>query len=309
MQEEKTTDEIIHEQLSYAYDVEINSTDINMYSFFSDFNNYYTESQLKQYVANPMYYHNQLSNIAKSMYSKNGVFGQTISKMTAAPSLDFVAIPPTSLKESQENIDKVNYIMKRKINHKLSTRDCIFNALITGEYIAILRDTKAKRNLPPSNPWATSDKIEGLAFKDNMMLQPLDLDYTRFDGFMNGDYSVSFDMQYFDQFKGSGLVGEIKNYPSNFIKGYNEYKKDASKRWLRLDQKTTFAYKYRGSITESHGRSLGLFAMIDILFSEDYTDSQRSNMRENSSTIRFMTLPEGEKKGSCSLNRDQQKNQ
>ena len=49
--------------------------------------------------------------------------------------------------------------------------------------------------------------------------------------------------------------------------------------------------------------------MIDILFADDYTDSQRSNMRENSSTIRYMTLPEGEKKGSCSLNRDQQKNQ
>ena len=125
MQEEKTTEELIQEQSSYAYDVEINSTDINMFSFFSDFENYYTESQLKQYIANPMYYHNQLSKVSKTMYSKNGVFGQTISKMTAAPSLDFVAIPPTNLKESQDNIDKVNHIMKRKINHKLSTRDCI----------------------------------------------------------------------------------------------------------------------------------------------------------------------------------------
>lgn len=309
MQDEKTLNDIMQEQASYAFDVEINSADIDMFSFYGDFDNYYTESQLKQYVANPMYYHNQLSKIAKSMYSKNGIFAQTVSKMTAAPSLDFVPIPSSNMKDSKDNIDKVNHIMKYKLNHKLSTRDCIYNSLLTGEYVAILRDTKAKRGIPSSNQYAVSDKIEGLAFKDNMMLQPLDLDYVRFEGFMNGDYVVSFDMQYFDQFKGSGLVGEIKNYPSNFIKGYNEYKKDGSKRWLILDQTTTFAYKYRGAITESHGRSLGLFAMIDILFSDDYTDSQRSNMRENSSTIRYMTLPEGEKKGSCSMNRDQQKMQ
>jgi hypothetical protein len=293
----------------FANEIEINSADIDIFSFFTELGNYYNESQLKQYIEYPMLYHNELSKIAKLMYSKNGIFAQTISKMTAAPSLDYVVMPYSTIKESEDLINKINHIMKHRLNHKLSTRDCIYNALLTGEYVAILRDTKARNDIPQAPQFVDSDKIEGLAFKDNMMLQPLDLNYVRFEGFMNGDYVVSFDMQYFDQFKNSGLVGEIKNYPENFIRGYNEYKKDGLKRWLILDQKTTFAFKFRGAISESHGRSLGLFAMLDILFSDDYTDSQRSNMRENSSTIRYMTLPEGEKKGSCSLNKEQQKNQ
>lgn len=304
--------EQIEDEKSYSYDVEINqyedASTINLFQQYSDIFEYYTEDQLKIYVAHPMRYHRELMKISERMYNKNGTYGQTVAKMTAAPTLDYVPMPAGSIKKANDTIKKINHIMQHKLNHKLSTRDCIRNALIYGEYVAIWRDTKAKR-VPKSNQYSISEKIEGFAKVDNMMLQPLDLDYVRFEGFANGDYVVSFDMSYFDMFKGNGLVGEIKNYPSNFIRGYTEYKKDASKRWLILDQKTTFAYKYRSSILESHGRMLGLFALLDILFADEYTDSQRNNMRENSSTIRYMTLPEGEKKGSCSLNKDQQNNQ
>lgn len=297
---------------NYSYDVEINqyedSATINLFQQYSDILEYYTEQQLKTYIAHPMRYHKELMSISEKMYNKNGTYGQTAAKMTAAPTLDYIAMPNGSITKAKSNIGKVNHIMRHKINHKLSTRDCIHNSLIYGEYVAIWRDTKAKR-IPRKSTLMESERIEGLATTDNMMLQPLDLGYVRFEGFANGDYVVSFDMSYFDQFKNSGLVGEIKNYPTNFIRGYTEYKKDTAKRWLILDQKTTFAYKYRSSILESHGRMLGLFALLDILFADEYTDSQRNNMRNNSSTIRYMTLPEGEKKGSCSLNKDQQKNQ
>ena len=131
----------------------------------------------------------------------------------------------------------------------------------------------------------------------------------KFIGFMNGDYVCAFDMMYFDQFKKGGLIAEIKNYPPDFIKAYNEYRKDGSKRWYRLPQKTTFAFKYRSQIDEAYGRPLGLAALNDILFSEQYTDSQRGSLRENSGTIRWLKQPEGEKPGSCSLNKEQQKNQ
>lgn len=299
-------------EADYSYDVEINqytdTSTINLFQQYSDIFDYYTEEQLKLYVSYPMRYHKELMKISEKMYNKNGTYGQTVAKMTAAPTLDFIAMPNGSLKKSEENIKKTNHIMRHKINHKLSTRDCLHNSLVYGEYVAIWRDTKSKR-VPINNQYNISEKIEGTATIDNMMLQPLDLDYVRFEGFANGDYVTSFDMSYFDKFKGNGLVGEIKNYPRNFIRGYTEYKKDANKRWLILDQKTTFAYKYRSAILESHGRMLGLFALLDILFSEEYTDSQRNNMRENSSAIRYMTLPEGEKKGSCSLNKDQQNNQ
>jgi len=36
------------------------------------------------------------------------------------------------------------------------------------------------------------EKIEGLALSTNVMLQPLDRDYVKIIGFMNGDYVCAF---------------------------------------------------------------------------------------------------------------------
>ena len=105
----------------------------------------------------------------------------------------------------------------------------------------------------------TVKTLRGVGYVDNVMLQPLDLRYCRFEGFANGDYIVGFDLSYFDMFSGASLIGEIKNYPREFLIGYNLYKKDSAKRWLLLPQETTFAYKFHGAINEAHGRPLAVF--------------------------------------------------
>jgi len=292
-----------------SYDVEINSTlDFDMVNSFYGYFDYYTKEQLMQYVSNPMYFHKQLMDVSEKMYNRNGIYGQTVSKMISAPSLDSVIVPNDTKKKNKKNLNKAYDIFNNKINHKLSTRDILFNALLYGEYVAIWRDTK-KKNINRPQDYASGKNIEGVAYVNNVMLQPLDLKYCRFEGFANGDYVVSFDMQYFDMFSGTNLVGEIKNYPREFLIGYNTYKKDGTKRWMLLPQESTFAYKYHGAINESHGRPLALFALLDMLFAEDYTDSQRNNMYENSSTIRWMKLPESDQKGKCSLNVEQQNKQ
>ena len=297
-------------QSDYSNSIEINSYhDVSMFNMYSDIFDYYSEEQLRQYISSPMFYHKQLMHVSEKLYNINGIYGQTVSKMTSAPSLDFVIVPSGSnIQEAKKNIQKAHDIFKYKINHKLTSRDGLFNSLLYGEYVAIWRDTKARRVNRPGT-YATGKKIEGAGYIDNMMLQPLDLEYVRFEGFSNGDYVVSFDMAYFDLFKGSNLVGEIRNYPREFLLGYNAYKKDANKRWMLLDQKTTFAYKFHAAENESHGRMLGLQALSDILFSMDYTASQRGNMYDKSSSVQYMELPPGERTGSCSLNIEQQKNQ
>lgn len=296
-------------ELTINNEVEINACDSDMLSsFFGYYNDCYTKEQLMQYILYPMNFHKQLMDVSEKMYNRNGILGQTISKMVAAPSLDAVIIPRKSNASSKKKLSEVYNIMNSKINHKLSSRDLIFNSLLYGEYVAIWRDTK-KKNVERPKEYAGGKNIEGVSYVDNVMLQPLDLRYCRFEGFANGDYVVSFDMQYFDQFHGTALIGEIKNYPREFLIAYNAYKKDASKKWMLLPQESTFAFKYHGAINESHGRPLALFALLDILFSEDYTDSQRNNMYENASTIRWMELPESERKGACSLSKDQQANQ
>lgn len=294
---------------TYSNNIEINSyDDINFFNNYSSILGYYTEEQLRDYVSAPMLYHKKLMRISEQFYNLNGIYGQTVSKMTSAPSLDFVIVPSKTNNAANDLIAKAHNILKYKINHKLTSRDCIFNSLIYGEYVAIWRDTKARRTERP-NAFAYGKKIEAAGYIDNMMLQPLDLDFVRFEGFSNGDHVCAFDLSYFDLFKGTNLVGEIKNYPHEFLTGYNAYKKDASKRWMLLPQKTTFAYKYHAAINESHGRMLVLQALTEILFAMDYTDSKRANMYDQSASIRFMELPPGERAGSCSLNIEQQNNQ
>lgn len=293
-----------------SYPVELNSMR-NTFDYISGlFHDTFSEEEIKLYIQYPMIYNKQIRNISKRVYNLNGLYGRTVDKMVSAPTLDYVIIPYDTKKKSKKCVEYLDYFFK-KINHKLNTRDILFTSLTEGMYVAILRNTKHKnKNLDLSGGFIENlDKIEGLALSTNVMLQPLDRDYVKFIGFMNGDYVCAFDMQYFDQFKQGGLVAEIKNYPVDFIKAYNEYRKDGSKRWYILDQKTTFAYKYRSQINEPYGRPLGLSALNDILFAEDYTNSQRGNLKENSGTIRWLKQPQGEKQGTCSLNKEAQKNQ
>jgi len=294
-----------------SHPVEINSTMFSTFGFGSDMLSFgdISEEHIKTYIQHPMLYNKQIRGVSKRMYNLNGLYARTVDKMVASPTLDHIVIPFDSGKKSQKRAKRADYFLTRKMNHKLSTRDVLLAALLEGMYVAILRDTKKKTSQIDTTFVDSLDKIEGLAIDTNSMLQPLDRDYVKFIGFMNGDYVCAFDMMYFDQFKNNGLVAEIKNYPVDFVKAYNEYRKDAKKRWYILDQKTTFAYKYRSQIDEPYGRPLGLSALNDILFAESYTDSQRGNLYENSGTIRWLKQPQGEKQGQCSLNKDQQKNQ
>lgn len=295
---------------SNSYEVELNSLS-DTFGFIREFySSEISEEELKQYIQYPMLYNKQIRDISKRMYNLNGLYTQTVTKMVAAPTLDNIIIPCNTKRKSKKRAEYLNYFFK-KINHKLSTRDAIYNLLIDGIYVAILRNTKPQnKNINMSSAYIENlDRIEGLAFDTNIMLQPLETDYVKCIGFMNGDYVFAFDMMYFDQFKHGGLVAEIKNYPPDFIKAYNEYRKDGNKRWFKLDQKTTFCLKYRSGMREPYGRPLGLAALNDIFFSESYTDSKRGNLKENSGTIRWLKQPMGEKEGSCSLNKEAQKNQ
>jgi hypothetical protein len=116
-------------------------------------------------------------------------------------------------------------------------------------------------------------------------------------------------MQYFDQFIGNGLTGEIKNFPPEFAKAYLLYKKDGNKRYFRLDQDKTVVLKFKSNINEPWGRPLGICALNDMSFDEQYVDSQRSNVTDVASNVFWMKQPMGEKQGQCALNKDQQTNQ
>jgi hypothetical protein len=268
-----------------------NSADINASLLLSMFN----KQDVDNYIHDPMQFHNELCDICEVMFNSNGIFAQTISKMAAAPTLDYVIIPSDitdmAIKKRLEADDVI-----KLLNHTLLTRDSLLSHLLYGESVFILQ-TKAK---------------EKNGCIRRVMLKPLNRKYVRFDGTSLGDHIVSFDLSYFDD-EAINECGEpleiLATYPPEFIKAYEWYKRDTRKRWYTLPQEITFATKLRANLNERHGRPLALAALIDMIFAQEYLESQRNNLQKYSSELDYIIQPEGEKKGVCSLNNAQQKEQ
>ncbi|HBI36830.1 MAG TPA: hypothetical protein DDY71_04235, partial [Spirochaetia bacterium] len=249
-----------------------------------------------------------LRTISRQSYSSNGIYGQTIDRIIALPTLSYITTLRSKLPKMKEKKDKFNTILKM-LNIDRTTRDILRHLLIDGEYIGTLRDTSASNKKIDTSMFTIEsiDRLEGLSLDDNFMIQPLDLDYCKIIGFQNNISIAAFDMMYFDQFKLNGLLNEIKNFPKTFVKAYMDYRKDSSKRWFILDYRKTIALKAKANEIDAHGIPFGISAFSDMKLSNDYDDSQYQLISELASSIYYIILPEGEKKGSSSLNSTQQK--
>lgn len=298
-----------------SYKIETNSIGSESYSFFNidhDVSNLSMEG-LQGYIKYPMIYNSILREISKECYNSNGMYARSIDTRVSLPLLSYVCVSRKSLSgkkiNSKDKKRKKRIILQMKlINHEKTTRDILRKLDIDGMYVGILRDTTASNIevMPSSGIVESIDRLEGLSLDDNFMIQPLDLDYCKIIGFQNNVAIAAFDMMYFDQFKHGGLVNEIKNYPKDFMKAYLDYRKDSSKRWFILDYKTTIALTARANIDEPYGRPYGMSAFSDMKMQQDYDNSQYKVVNELASSIYYLILPEGEKKGRCSLNSAQQ---
>lgn len=295
--------------LETSHAIELNSMTTSTYFFQEALTSGVSIEQLKLYIKYPMRYNQQLRQLSREAYNSSGQYNNVVSYMTSIPTLDFITAC-NDKKSTNQNKKRVFNQLLKKINHKLTTRDILMHCFIDGMYIGILRQTSASnKEVQPQQGFIDSlDQLEGLSTDENTQIQPLDLNYCKFVGFKNNVQVVAFNLMYFDQFKHGGLLHEIKNYPPEFVKAYVQYKKDSSKQWFILDSKSTVALKFNANINEPYGRPLGLAALFDIRFAEDYYTSQINTVSDLASSIYTLSLPEGEKKGSCSLDKTQQGN-
>jgi hypothetical protein len=292
-----------------SFPIELNSLNTSTYFFQEALTTGINIEQLRLYIKYPMRYNMQIRKLSRESYNSNGQYNNVISYMTAIPSLDFITVCRENTSVNQKKRKIFNNIFK-KINHKAVTRDICLSAYIDGMFIGILRNTKANNTNPQLQQGFVDslDRLEGLSMDDNLQIQPLDLDYCKIIGVQNGTQVAAFNLMYFNQFKHGGLLNEIKNFPPEFAKAYLAYQKDASKQWFALDTKSTIVIKFNANTLEPYGRPIGLAALFDIRFADDYYMSQINTVSDLASSIYSLTLPEGAQTGSCSLNKEQQKN-
>lgn len=296
------------EDSSLSHEVELNSLMSDSFYMFQNYSSYSME-QIKNYTRHPMVYNAILREISKQAYSVNGLYGNTIDRMVALPTLSYITTMRNSKSKKIKNVKSKFVNILKLLNIERTTRDILRSLFIEGMYVGILRDTTTRNKVESVDFVNNIERIEGLSIQDNFMIQPLDNDYCKIIGVQNNVSVAAFDMSYFDQYKGNGLVHEIKNFPQEFVKAYSAYKKDRGKRWYILSPTKTIALKAKASELEAYGRPLGISALADMKFGEDYNDSQYQLIMEIASSIYYMILPESETKGQCSLNKEQQKNQ
>lgn len=300
-------DNQIPQENTYYNEVELNSLRDMCFSYGFISEDSLSMPELKYRIKYPMIYNSVLRQISKQSYYSNGTYGQAIDRMIALPTLSYITTLRNKSQQMKNIKSRFNIVLKL-LNIERTTRDILRSLLIEGYYVGILRDTTAYNKDIDTTMIQSLDRLEGLSLDDNFMIQPLNLDYCKIIGFQNNVSIAAFDMQYFDQFKNGGLTNEIKNYPKEFMKAYINYRKDGSKRWFVLDPKKTIALKSKASEIDAYGVPFGISALADIKMSNDYNDSQYNLVQELASSIYWMILPEGEKKGSCSLHKEQQQN-
>jgi hypothetical protein len=294
-----------------SYEVEANSLMGHnlMFNTYTPHGSNISLEEMKDYIRYPMIYNEIIRKVSRMFYHTNGLYANVIDYCTSIPNLDHITVSRNKKKTSKIKKDKEKFnLILKMINHKRTSRDILRHLFIDGMYVGILRDTIASNKDLNLDTISVLDRIEGLSLDDNFMIQPLDLDYCKIIGYQNNISIAAFDMMYFDQFKHGGLIHEIKNFPVEFIKAYSEYKKDGSKRWFKLDYRKTIALKARSDESQAYGLPYGLAAFAKMKIDDDYEASQHKLIEELASSIYYMILPEGEKKGSCSLSKTQQDN-
>lgn len=292
-----------------SFDVEVNSMQSNMFEIKLINNSDYTMNDINTFISSPMTYNKQARALSRMFYNTNGLFSNVIDYSVSIPSLNRIVSIIDDKKIDKSLIVKEDKVIELSslIGHKSSTRDVMRQLLLEGTYIGILRDTydTVKPILSGGNV-ESIEEIEGLNIAEGVMIQPLNLDYCKVIGLSGATQIAAFDMSYFDNYKYGGLLSEIRNFPKDFLKAYNLYKKDSSKRWYQLDINTTVVLKFKANKKEAYGRPYCISAMRDMQFAKEYEDDQYVLIQELASSIYYLELPEGEKKGTCSLKKLQQ---
>lgn len=300
----------------------IETNNERMYEFNTDLNNIYgmgfessysmnniSPLTVKRWLKNPMQYNKELRDLAKQLYSSNGIYTNVVDYIIALPTLDRVVYGNNkSHSRFKNNKEKFTDILNI-INDKTVIRDYLLSLALNGVYFAYF---DVKSNKKQDEDFLTDNDMKNVTeinSEYNASVTTLPIDYCKIYDIKNNSYRIAFNLKYFDVYKSNGLSKKIKKFPKEIIDGYKRYIKNPSKNWIVLDNNKTIVSKVRAMKSEPWGRPLGIASFLDMLYDEYFTDTKRNVLDDINNTIIYQTFPEGEKKGTCSLTQKQQQSQ
>lgn len=301
------TKEIAYEFNSYY------SRDVCTHSYFDIFDDYSVE-QISEIVKEPMINNEALRQISRRLYSSNGLTRNTIDYMTSMPTLDYVITTYQNNQKSKTQKEVVQFVLD-KIKHKEFIRDAIHKGAIDGICFYYFDTGNRPIDKSKSMSWFDAESIMEInSLKEslsniNVSITSLPTDYCRIIGVKNNSYVVVFDLAYFDGFSIKSIENKLKKYPKEIRDGYYNWKSNQGKQMLVLDNTRTIVHKISSSKDEPWGRPLVLAAILDILYSDYFTNTKRNVLDNINNQVIYETYPQGKEQGSSALTGKQQREQ
>lgn len=265
----------------------------------------YSQDTLKSLIIDPMENNQELRKISRLIYNSNGVVTKAIDYKVSLPTLDSVVC--TTGKSKKVNKQLVEDFLT-KIRDKEFVRDCLFNDSLDGTVFRYIEFSGNKRKFKKyMEDYEVTNVTEINSNESNVSAISLPIDYCKIIGFKNGSPVGAFNLEYFNNFEGDTIENKLKKYPKEIRDAYNNKQRNGN--WIVLDNNKTIIHKVRCSKDEPWGRPSVLAAIIDVLYSDYYTDTKRNLLDELNNQFIYQTFPEGKEKGTSSLTVDQQKTQ
>ena len=180
----------------------------------------YSKDQIAKYLSDPYRYEKQLRKAVVYIYGASPHFRRLIQYFVGLSDLSYIVEPyRIDPRRANERIVNGNY---RKVLNLLSIMS------IKTQFPKILT-VCLREDVFYGCIWETADCIT---------IQQLPSDYCTISTIEGNVPNVSFDFSYFD-----ARQSALENYPQEFRRKYEIYRKDMTSRWIELDSPTSFAVK------------------------------------------------------------------
>lgn len=293
----------------YTYDVSTGGW-YGIYDILDD----YDPKALRDMIKNPMENNMPLRKVSRTLYSSNGLVRNTEDYMASMPTLDYVITTYSKEKKIKAQKEAFKYTLD-VIKHKEFIRDALLKGMIDGTAIYYFNTgEKPKDKACFLSCWDADSITEINSIKSkisriNGAIISLPIDYCRIIGLKNNHYVVAFDLDYFNQGNESA-ESKLRKYPKEIRDAYTKWKNGSSKNQMFvLDDKKTIVHKISSNKDEPWGRPLVLAAILDILYSDYFTNTKRNMLDNLNNQIIYETFPQGKEAGTSALTKTQQENQ
>ena len=313
MPENKSPEMESYEINSYSHRHTFDVTTGGYYGIYDVLDNY-NPKEIRDMIKNPMENNYELRKVSRTLYSSNGLVRNTEDYMASMPTLDYVITSYSKEKKTKIQKEGFRYTLD-VIKHKEFVRDALLKGMIDGTFVYYFNTgDKPKNKTTFMSCWDADaiteiNSIKSKISRINATIISMPIDYCRIVGFKNNHYVAAFDLSYYDQGTESA-ESKLKKYPKEIRDAYTKWKNgNSGKQMFILDDKKTIIHKISSNRDEPWGRPLVLAAILDILYSDYFTNTKRNMLDNLNNQIIYQTFPQGKEAGTSALTQTQQEKQ